>query len=61
MEGSLTRMCEKIYIQKLVAEHNTPGGEHLQLHQPVCLGYQFEKGVSSDVSGLLFMWCMFGL
>ncbi len=44
-EGSLTRMCEKIYIQKLVAEHNMPGGAHLQLHQPVCLGYQFKKGV----------------
>ncbi len=44
-EGSLTSMCEKIYIQKLVAEHNTPGGEHLQLHQSACLCYQFEKGV----------------
>jgi hypothetical protein len=44
-EGSLVRMCDKIYIQRLVAEHNTPGGAHLKLHQPVCLGYQFEKGV----------------
>jgi hypothetical protein len=44
-EGSLTRMCEKIYIQKLVAEHNTPCGAHLDLHQAVCVGYQFEKGV----------------
>ncbi len=44
-EGSITRMCDKIYIRKLVAEHNMPGGAHLQLHQPVCLGYQFEKGV----------------
>ncbi len=43
MEGSLTRMCENIYIQKLVAEHNRPGGAHLQLHQPVCQGYQFKK------------------
>ncbi len=28
-EGSLTRMCEKIYIQKLVAAHTMPGGAHL--------------------------------
>jgi hypothetical protein len=44
-EGSLTRLCDKIYIQKLVAEHNRPGGAHFQLHQAVCLGYQFKKGV----------------
>jgi hypothetical protein len=39
-------MCKKIYISKLVAEHNRPGGTHLQLHHPVCLGYQFKKGVT---------------
>ena len=44
-EGSLTRMCDKMYIQKLVAEHNTAGGAHLELHQPICLGHQFAKGV----------------
>ena len=45
-EGSLTRMCDKMYIKKLVEEHNRPGGKHLELHQPICLGYQFEKGVT---------------
>jgi hypothetical protein len=48
-EGSLTRMCEKIYIQKLVAEHNMPGGAHLQLYQQVCLGYQFKKGLGLPI------------
>ncbi len=46
MEGSLTRKCEKIFIEKLVAEQNQPGGEHLSRHNPVCVDYQFEKGVS---------------
>ena len=45
-EGSLTRMCEKIYIKTLVEEHNRPGGQHMKLHDPVCLGYQFDKGVT---------------
>jgi hypothetical protein len=45
-QGSLTRMCDKMYIKKLVEEHNRPGGKHLELHQPICLGYQFEKGVT---------------
>ncbi len=57
-EGSLTRMCEKIYIQKRVAEHNRPGGAHLQLHQPVCLGYQFKKGVSLPIIQLHSLCCM---
>jgi hypothetical protein len=34
-EGSLARMCEKIYVEKLVAEHNRPGGENFSLHNPV--------------------------
>ena len=33
-------------FKTLVKEHNWPGGKHLELHQPVCLGYQFEKGVT---------------
>jgi hypothetical protein len=54
-EGSLTRMCEKIYIEKLVAEHNWPGGQHLGLHEPLCVGYQFEKGVSFACFSMPFM------
>ena len=54
-EGSLTRMCEKIYIEKLVAEHNRPGGKHLDLHEPLCVGYQFEKGVSFGCFSSAFM------
>jgi hypothetical protein len=44
-EGSLTRLSEKIYLRTLVEEHNQ-GGKHLTLHQPVCLGYQYEDGVN---------------
>jgi hypothetical protein len=32
-EGSHTRMCAKIFIKDLVAEHNRPGGAHLQLQE----------------------------
>ena len=43
-EGSLTRLSEKILLRTLVEEHNA-GGEHLQLHKPVCVGHQFKDGV----------------
>ena len=43
-EGSLTRLSEKIFLRTLVEEHNA-GGEHLQLHKPVCVGHQFQDGV----------------
>ena len=43
-QGSLTRLSEKIFLRKLVEEHNK-GGKHLELHQPVCLGYQYSDGV----------------
>ena len=36
-EGSLTRLSEKIYLQRLVEEHNR-GGKHLELHQPCLCG-----------------------
>ncbi len=39
-------MCDKMYIKKLVEEHNRLGGKHLELHQLICLGYQFEKSVT---------------
>ena len=44
-EGSLTRLSDKIFLQTLVEEHNREGGKHLELHQPVCLGHQFNDGV----------------
>ena len=43
-EGSLTRLSSKILLSDLVNEHNR-GGKHLELHQPVCLAYQFKDGV----------------
>ena len=43
-EGSHTRMCAKIFIKDVVAEHNRSGGAHLQLHAPVCVGHQFSHG-----------------
>ena len=36
----LDRLPEKIFLQRLVEEHNR-GGKHLELHQPVCVGHQF--------------------
>jgi len=47
-QGSLTRLCEKIYLRTLVEDHNA-GRRHLQLHQPVCVGYQFEDGVTLGI------------
>jgi hypothetical protein len=43
-EGSLTRLSEKIFLQLLVEQHNQDG-KHLELHQPVCVGHQFQDGV----------------
>ncbi len=43
-EGSLTRLSEKIFLQRLVEQHNQEG-KHLELHQPVCVGHQFQDGV----------------
>jgi hypothetical protein len=37
-------MSARILLSDLVAEHNQ-GGKHLELHQPVCLDYQFNSGV----------------
>ncbi len=44
-EGSMTRLCKRIYIKKLVEEHNQ-GGVHLNLNAPICLGFQFFKNVT---------------
>ena len=43
-EGSLVRLSEKIYLRTLVEQHNA-GGTHLQLHQPICVGFQYSDGV----------------
>ncbi len=43
-EVSHTHMCAKTFIKDLVTEHNRPGGAHLQLHAPVCVGHQFSHG-----------------
>jgi hypothetical protein len=45
-EGSLTRMCEKMFLKTLVEEHNRPGGKNLELHSPICLECQFEQNVT---------------
>ncbi len=44
-QGALTCICKDIYLVDLIEEHNRPGGKHLQLHEPVCLGYQFHRNV----------------
>ena len=43
-EGSMNRLSEKIFLKDRIAEHNS-GGKHLELHEPVCLGYQYGAGV----------------
>jgi hypothetical protein len=40
-EGSLTRMCEKIYIQNLVAEHKRPGSSAGLSRLSVQKGFRF--------------------
>ncbi len=37
--------CEDVFLKDLVEEHNRHGGKLLDLHEPVCLGYLFEKYV----------------
>ena len=44
-QGALTRTCKDIYLVDPIEEHNRQGGKHLQLHEPVCLGYQFHRNV----------------
>ncbi len=44
-QGALTGICKDIYLVDLIEEHNRQGGKHLQLHEPVCLGYQFHRNV----------------
>jgi hypothetical protein len=50
---AVLRGCTRRYIAKLEVEHNQPGGEHLSLHNPVCVGYQFENGMSFASSSTL--------
>ena len=44
-QGALTRICKDIFLKDMIEEHNRPGGKHLELHAPVCLGYQFQQNV----------------
>jgi hypothetical protein len=43
-EGSLNRLSEKMYLRTLMEQHDA-GVKHLELHQPVCVGYQYGNGV----------------
>ena len=37
-------MASRIYLDSLIDEHNS-GDQHLDLHEPVCVGFQFKDGV----------------
>jgi hypothetical protein len=37
-------MASRIYLDSLIDEHDS-GDRHLDLHQPVCVGFQFKDGV----------------
>ena len=53
-EGSLTRLSTKIFLKTLVDEHNS-GGKHLSLHDPICLGFQYEKNVVFGCYSTVFL------
>ena len=53
-EGSLTRLSTKIFLKTLVDEHNS-GGKHLSLHDPICLGFQYEKNVIFGCYSTVFL------
>ena len=45
--GSMTQVSEALSLPRLIMRHNDPRDEfHLDAHQPVCCGYQFEDGVT---------------
>ena len=43
-EGSMNRLSETLFLKDRIAQHNS-GGKHLELHEAVCLGYQYGYGV----------------
>ena len=43
-EGSLILLSTNIFLKTFVEEHNR-GGKHLSLHDPICLGFKYEKNV----------------
>ena len=46
-EGSMNRLAESLSLAKFLERHNDPDDVfHLGEHQPVCLGHQFEGGVT---------------
>jgi hypothetical protein len=46
-EGSMNRLAESLSLAKFIERHNDPDDPfHLDEHQPVCVGHQFDKGVT---------------
>ena len=43
-KGSMNRLSDKLYLKDRIAEHNS-GCKHLELHENVCLAYQYGDGV----------------
>ena len=45
-EGSMNELAESLSLVKFIEQHNDPNDSfHLDEHQVVCLGHQFDKGV----------------
>jgi hypothetical protein len=45
--GAMTQLGDKMALEKLIARHNDPDDDyHLNLHQVVCIGNQWKKGVT---------------
>lgn len=45
-EGSMNELAESLSLEKLIARHNDPNDSfHMDEHQVVCVGHQFEHGV----------------
>ena len=46
-EGAMTRLSQSLSFLRHINKHNDPADPfHFQLHEPYCLGYQFEGGVT---------------
>jgi hypothetical protein len=45
--GAMTQLGDRMALEKLIARHNDPDDDyHLNLHQVVCIGNQWKKGVT---------------
>ncbi len=63
--GPMTRLCNKIDFENLIARHNDPADDyHLDLHSVVCLGAQWNRGntfmETSTVDLILNVGCAIG-